>query len=290
MAMISDFGSGDGVTYMLTGDKHACLLVVSLMTLRRHYSGPVCLICGDRESLCYADRISASERLVGNKLEIVTWKAPVGGGKGLQHGNKANVFDLSPFDRTVFLDADTTVHGKINELLPQANTEEIRLTQFADWVSNGTRIKKRLEQYRELLPSEVAVMNAAAYPALNTGTFGFTKRSKRYFAELKRVCKALPVFMCDELAAQLIFVNFPHVVLDDRWNWSPVYSKRAALDARIVHYHGAGHCRLNKGCGASIWTLEFLEAWAQDLAGIREWAPAGDRHLRKWMESVKLKG
>ena len=280
--LVTEFGSGDGAVYMLTGNKHAAMMVVSLMTLRRHYDGPVAIIWGDEAADRVACEIDIEKRLA--PVLRVGWKAPTGGGKGLQHANKCRLFDLSPFERTVFLDADTTVHGPINELLPRVGTEEVRLTQFCDWVTTGRKINSRIQQYKDILPGEVAAMTAHAYPAVNTGTFGFSNLSGGYFAELMRVCKAKPVFMADELAAQLIFPKYPHVVLDDRYNWSPVYSHSQQANARIIHYHGSAHCRPDKGIGCSIWPPLFREAWDQNLAGIREWAPAGDRHLRRWME------
>lgn len=288
--LVSQFGDGDGVVYMLTGSRPGVQLVVSLMTLRRHYHGPVCLLIGDAEAACIVDRIVAGERLEGFPTECREWNAPVGGGKGLQHANKANLLDLSPFTRTIFLDADTTIHGPFNELLPRAGTEEVRLTQFSEWVSSGHRISGRLEQYRDLLPREVALAQSNTYPAINTGTFGFSTLSRRYFAELKRVCSEKPVFMADELAAQLIFVGYPHCVLDDRWNHSCLYGTRLGRDesdVRIWHWHGQKHVRADSG--KRIWVPLFMEAWDRNISGIREWAPAGDRQLRLWMDANTIR-
>ena len=282
-SLASEFCPDDGVVYMLTGLKHAALIVVSVMTLRRHYAGPVHILAGNEDAFDLAERIEQDGRF--GDIEISRWQAPTGGGKGLQHANKCHVFQLSRYARTVFLDADTTIHGPINELLPEAGTEEIRLTTFADWKTNGGKIRKRLEQYRDILPGEVAALQANAYPAINTGTFGFTHLSKAYFDELRQICEKKCVFMADELAAQLIFIHHPHNVLDDRWNWSPVYSKRPFSEARIVHYHGSGHCRPDKGVGYTIWPPLFNEAMAENLANIRDWAPAQDRQLRRWMKA-----
>lgn len=287
--LVSRFGDGDGIQMMLTGTRPAAQLVVCLMTLRRQYPNvPVSILVGDDEAGAVVRRLIDDQAEFG-PITSVRWEAPRGT-KGIAHANKSKLFEFSPFQRTIFLDADTTIHGPFNELLPRAGTEEVRLTQFSEWVSSGHRISGRLEQYRDLLPREVALAQSNTYPAINTGTFGFSTLSRRYFAELKRVCSEKPVFMADELAAQLIFVGYPHCVLDDRWNHSCLYGTRLGRDesdVRIWHWHGQKHVRADSG--KRIWVPLFMEAWDRNISGIREWAPAGDRQLRLWMDANTIR-
>jgi hypothetical protein len=274
-----EFGDGDGVTYMLTGNKHAAVLVVSLMSLRDYYRGPVCVICGNGDAQQVVKRIADDERLTCGALEVVCWQAPVGGGKGLQHANKCNLIHLSPFERTVFLDADTLVVGPVNRLLPREGTEEVRLTRFASWVTTGHRLQQRIARWKDLLPAEAAMMSATPYPAINTGTFGFSKLSTAYFARLKELCEQQPIFMCDEIVAQLIFPHFPHVIMPDEYNYSCLYSETPISDAKIIHFHGHKHCRCK--LGEALWMPQYERACAGNLAGIHDWTPGGDKQLRK---------
>jgi hypothetical protein len=281
---ISEFGPGDGVAFMLNGSGPAVQLLVSLYSLRRIYPDvPVCMLAGDDTARAHCEMFLGAAFLTGLNY-VKSWTAPKGRGKG-------HIHDLSPFERTVFLDADTIVCGKINELLPQAGTEEVRLTQFAGWHSNGRRIKGRTEQYRKIMPQEVAVMHAHAYPAINTGTFGFTSLSTRYFKELKEICAVFAPFMADELAAQLIFVKYPHMILPDAWNWSPKFSQPND-DKRIVHFHGKQHVRPDKSGGHLLWLPLFRELWQANVANVREWGPKADRHLARWMKdhAAELEG
>ena len=282
--LVSDWQDGDGVLYYVIGSKYSPMLVVSLYSVRQHYAGPVCLVVGDEAAQEIADLCMADDRL--QPLQIVRHDMPKGGGKGLQHANKSRLFELSPFDRTVFLDADTLVVGPFNELLPREGTEEIRLTRYSDWVTTGGKIGGRIERYRDLLPEKVALMRGHEYPAINTGIYGFTKDSIAYFAEHRRLCELHPIFMSDELVAQLIFIDYPHLILDCRWNYSPVYPPKTlpelGNDIRIWHFHGFSHAKIGKADakGWSIWKPYYERCVAENIACIADWTPGDDKRLR----------
>lgn len=279
---LDQWRSGDGVVYMLTGTKHAPMLAVSLLSLRTHYVGPVAIIAGDPSAEPIVRQI-ASDRRLGD-IEVIVWDAPVGGGKGLQHANKVNLIDLSPFDRTVFLDADTMVTGSIVKMLPRAGTEEVRLTQMADWVTTGTIISKRINAWRDVLRSKVSLMSGIAYPAINTGVFGFTKLSTRYFDALKKYVAMQPTFMCDEIVAQLIFVDFPHVIMPHIYNYSCRFSPEVTPveDARVIHFHGMKHVKTT--IGLTQWVPLYDEACESNIGCIRDWTPAKDKRLAAFLK------
>lgn len=208
--------TGDGFAYMLVGDKHAVQLVVSLYSLRSFWRGPVALIVGDDAALNVARLCQLDARL--GPVQVVTWEAPRGGGKGLQHANKTYIGELTPFDRTAFLDADTLITGDPTDLFPRADSDEIRLTRFANWLSNERPVWRRVEGYRKLCPTLVDRAQFQPLPAINTGTFGISTRATDYLLTWAHYSRTLPIFMSDELVAQIIFPDFPHTILDERWN------------------------------------------------------------------------
>ena len=205
-----------GVNYMLVGAKHGVQLTVSVFSLRRVYAGPICLIIGNDEAETVAERLLAEP--AAQPIQQVRWDAPVRGGKGLQHCNKTTILDHTPFDEFIFLDCDTLPTGPIDKLFPIEGTEQVVLSQFANWTSQLPKIKRRTEQYREMLPGLVAMSHGNRYPAINTGTFGMSRASTAFVSRWRELSEARPVFMCDELIAQLIFHEYPHTVLDERWN------------------------------------------------------------------------
>lgn len=274
-----------GVCYMLVGGKHGPMLVVSVFTLRQWYDGPVALIAGDPQSEEVAQLIHQDPR--SGDTQVVRWDAPVGGGKGLQHANKTHVADLCPFDEFVFLDADTMITGDIEELFPRPG-EEVVLSQFANWHSTDRKIRNRTEPWREFAPEVVSRSQAERHPAINTGTFGLTKQSTDYTREWKRLSRARPSFMCDEIVAQLIHPDFDCRVVDERWNCSPIYSwPRYAPpgDADVRVWHGHGWKFISRIHGNHLWMPAYRAAFQQGFARLNEWAPGKDKRLAKVLKN-----
>ena len=85
--LVEQWQDEDGVVYMLTGIKHAAMLVVSIMSLRQHYHGPVCLIAGDGPSIDICNRIK-QDKVIGVGVTVKEWPAPVGGGKNGHVGER----------------------------------------------------------------------------------------------------------------------------------------------------------------------------------------------------------
>jgi len=274
-----------GVCYMLTGAKHGAQLAVAIYGLRKVYDGPVALISGNDAAHEICDRIRDDPR--AGHIDPVQWEAPVGGGKGLQHCNKTRITELMPYDEAVFLDCDTLVVGPFAELWPRTGTEEIVLTQFAQWKSNDRKIKGRTEHWREFAPAQVARMHAHPYPAINTGTFGISKKSTKFVAKWRELTEKRPSFMCDELAAQLLYVEHPHRVLDERWNCSPIFSYNRygpPKDGDVRVWHGHGWKFITRPQGWQIWHPYYEAAVAQGFAKLGDWAPLVDRKLRGVLE------
>lgn len=142
----------NGVIYSLSGPAYAELLTVSLWTLRQHYSGPVAVFCGPgcREA---AAPLPDDPRL--RPVELIDMDLP----QVPRHAHycvKPSVALASPFDATVFLDADTLVCGEIDELFGYP----LAVTRFSNWVTTGKIIGGRIRQWmaggEQLVPHDAA--------------------------------------------------------------------------------------------------------------------------------------
>lgn len=139
-----------GIIYSLSGPAYAELLTVSLWSLRQHFQGPVAIFCGPgcREAMqpLYDDPRLHPLELIDHDLPNVRRHA--------HYCVKPGIALASPFDETVFLDADTLVCGEVDELFEAPLT----VTQFADWVTTGKIISGRIRQWMEgepeLLPHD----------------------------------------------------------------------------------------------------------------------------------------
>lgn len=274
-----------GVFFMLHGDKHAAVLATSVWSLRQHYAGPVAIAAGDEAGVRYAELIARDER--AGPLTVVPWKFQ-GGPRGSAYHAKTFMFDLSPFERTVFLDADTIVVGNFVEghgLYPDG--EAVKVTQFADWVTSGKRMRGRILPWKDVAPIEVARQAYNPHPAINTGVLAFSRASAPFHKAWREMSARRLGFICDEIACQLMYADYPHEVLSDAYNWSPTYGKTPRAEVKIIHCHGQGK-HVKNPSHAKEWTPVFADAYKADFAGLRSWAPAGDRHLRSWMEGRDL--
>lgn len=285
----------NGVVFMIQGSKHWNQLVVAVYSLSKHYDGRVCLIAGDDEGEEVSNNIQAEDHNLGLDISVLRWDAPTRGqtGKSGQcYANKCEMGRLTPFDQSIFLDADVLVVDSLDDLWPKVR--EVKLTAFADWVTTGKMMGSRIARWKDVCPDEYKMMSEKPYPAINTGVIGFCRYST-FMPDWKATTNRNVCFICDEIAAQLIFVRHNVIVMDDRWNFSPKYSKQNDKSClpisnfpKIIHYHGKQHARPDKSDGYKTWIPVYKECLDQNIAGIQDWTPGRDRHLRKYLEAESV--
>ncbi len=274
---------GRGVVYMLTGDKHAVQLVVSIYCLRQSgWDGPIALIAGcDNSKLLGGVLGSAAD------VQLVPWDAPRGKPRGVQYANKTFLGELSPYDESVFLDADTLPVGDFSKMFPE--DDEVRITRFVDWVTTGSMMGKRIREWSETCPELVQRQTAEPYPAINTGVIGFSSRCAGFMNAWRELCHRNIRFICDEIACQLMFPDHPHLVLDQRWNCSPIYCDEVQSfdreDVRI--WHGHGWKFIKKHSGRAVWLPWYKAAVADNFAGLADWTPGSDKKLKAFLSGEK---
>lgn len=279
----------DGVIYFLMGDKHAVQLVVSLRSLRDFWQGPVAILCGDDKALSIAEQCASDVRLdpvLAIRFDALErqegWTR-----SGRGYMNKAHALSLlSPFERTVFFDADTLIVGDFRELWPR--DEFVHLTQFCSWTCKDRRIRGRVELWREAMPKEVARALAwrngvdKGLPAINTGVMAWTRETKRFLDAWRETTAKNVIFMADELAAQLIFLDFPHVVFPHEYNASPIHSRELG-EVKVWHNHGM-KCVVRQNAHR-IWWPHYERCLEDNIAQLAYWTPAGDRRLKQFLEN-----
>jgi hypothetical protein len=220
--------SNDGVLYFAAGRRHPEHLFVSIYSLLQHWSGSVAVVVADDDAYAYCRHL---EQLDQVSLVRDSFSHLPAGGHGRTYLCKTWLYKLSPFDRTIFLDADTLVEGDVSLVLP--GMDEIVLTQWMrGWHSLGNMMSGRIRQWEDVEPELVRRQLSASWPAINTGVFGFSKCCEDTMARWHEVTKKKVQFICDEVAMQLIFPEHPHRLLDDRFNASPAYEEQW----RLHHY------------------------------------------------------
>ena len=278
--------NNSGILFLNIGTKCLVRLAVSIYSLRQHYGGPVCIINAAGHDGGIVERFAADNQLgVGvRQIEIKIFR------KRTAYVAKPSVYRWTPFDRTLFVDADTVFMADPSPLL--AMQTPLAVTQFSDWNCGGLIVRKRIEPFLHIgelaigVPQLASRVIAESWPAINTGVFAFNRDwpGMKTWERLTQAARTRANFT-DEIAANVLLPFFGNdvAIVDDSFNWSPLYGK--SDDPVIVHMHGNKHVRPE---AIPFWWPVFQQCIELDIAGIRSWMPAGDKRLAeflKWQEN-----
>jgi hypothetical protein len=272
-----------GVIYYNYGEGCLARLAVSLHTLRKHYDGPVTVISDGQESGRVCKLLRADQRL---KIDLVEPRVDVRTGKNHAYLSKCRLHEMTPYDVSLFIDADTIIRGDLTPLLPLAEQHEFVVPQFSNWVSHGRMISRRIMEWQHIRPRDMK--HALKFgPALNTGVMAFTRDSK-FMKDWFRVARrGRGFFIPDETSCQVVLWRYPHKVVEHQYNASCRYDDCQDPNVRLVHFHGRKHCRAGLPFNGQMWVDAYNEVVAENVGDIRSWSPASDRHLRRYLRSLK---
>ena len=259
-----------GIIYYLVASKRNAVAIVSLWALRKFFTGNVHVLTSAEHDWDIVSRRIVEDERLGLSISHVP-VVPVR--RHAVNVTKTWLHRYSPFEETIFLDADTIPIKHFGELWPLAN--EMVLTQFANWVSTGSKIKSRVNWWAGLRPALVSKSLANNDEAVNTGVFAFAKATKMLEPWHQITLAGAKTFIPDEIAAQLIYKDYHHRLLDDRFNCSPHYGVNVG-DVRIWHCHGGKHLRPRT---EKLWRGLFKECWDNNVGFIKEWISDEDRRL-----------
>jgi hypothetical protein len=284
---------GTGFLYFHHGTKHAVRLVVSLFSLRKRWDGPVA-IADTGESRGLVDRIIADGRL---QVEALV-RAPF---RQLRRHScyvaKSSVWRCTPFARgTIMLDCDTMFvrsPAGLVEIVEDERNAPVFVTRFSNWVTTGPLVSKRLRQWERVKCEGLNVKKMlkenldAPHAAINTGLVGFrASEAGEFLEDWERLSQAgARCSFTDELSAQNLIRKHRHTLLSDRWNCSPLFGAEKDK-AVLLHFHGNKALRPEVG---GLWLAAYEECLSLNIAGIREWTPAGDPALTEWMASASTR-
>lgn len=265
-----------GVFYFNHGVRCLVRLGVSLLTLRRHYTGPVALASEGELPLWFQPII--------DKFAVNVIKIPVCHDYGLL--KKSRLWRVTPFDVTMFIDADTVIHGPVDQFLDWTEEHGLVVTAFCEWSPGGRRMSGRINEWMRV--DRRMARAALKYPsAVNTGVQGWKKGHAalpEYEDLTQRGLKAgVTKKTLDEIAMQLLLPKHKHYLAPDSWNDSCIYGKK---ESRILHYHGHKHCRAN--WAGDIWKEEFWHL-CEAFPSLREQLTEdpGDASITIWLKEAK---
>ena len=272
----------EGVIYYNKGVKCQIRLLVSLFSLRRVSKLPVCIIHEgepDPQFVKHADMLGASVVRIPAADEV---DYPL--------CQKPRLHRWSPFDVTLYIDADTIVMQDPAPLLPLIAEHGFAVTRFCDWTTDGRIVSGRINAFRHLAGDKYTDGALKFGPAVNTGVYGFTKGhpilepwaelTRRAFVDSGPMGRTL-----DEIACQILAPLVRHTLLDAKWNSSIKFGSKDPKEIGILHMHGGKHL-LDSNPLCDHWRQAYWE-W-RHRHGHNEWSgdAHSDRNLTKELPRV----
>jgi len=263
-----------GVIYLLTAPQHTARLVVSIYSLRKFYDGPVTLFTTRAESAELTEKLLSDDRL---RIEITSTEEAVAGNNST-YLTKPRLLEHSPYEATLFLDADTLVVGDISELVDAVRVHPLVVTNFCNWTTKHPPVRRRFDSWLPLAGSpgdrfelveliDLALQNAL--PAINSGVFGYHRGYPPLERWLELAEFGKDTFLPDEMALQLLLPRMQHFMLGTKYNCSPAFMA-SPVDVRIWHFVATTHLREERS--RLIWRAAYDECCQQNVARLAEWS------------------
>lgn len=263
-----------GIIYLLTGNQLAARLAVSIFSLRRFYDGPITIFTTRPESEWVGNLLAADDRLRVNCAKLNERPAS---GHASSYLTKPLAAAASPYDATVFLDADTLIVGDISELLHAAESQSLTVTAYCDWTTAHEVVAARIHPWagvNSILAQEirlaelVATALALPLPAINTGVFAVPRGHSVLPVWDALASAGVDLPLPDEIALQLLLPRYEHRLLGGHYNCHPFATD--IPDVRIYHFAGGAH--LAHKLSTDLWMPVYRECVAINLAQIRRWS------------------
>jgi len=260
----------NGVIYQLTTASYADVLTVSLWTLRRHYRGPVTIFASEaaRE---IAEVIGADKRLM---LNIESLEMPAGPCYRADWTAKVFAYLSTPYDRTIWLDADTIVLQPIDALFkPGFHVSQLSNFRLNDPEGYPVHMREYMSCWENPGPIVSRMMAKALelnVPVVNAGILGYVRDEPAMYELHHLALLHKSKRQADEVALQILLPRIANLnVVSEEWNWSPRYGANLER-ARVIHFHGKQWYR--RDTGIELFAPHLQAAIEANAGGLAGWA------------------
>jgi len=272
------------INYVMSHPAHLPYLVTSLLSLRNHWDGHICVYAWP-QSIEIVKQIATDTKL---DIECIEWH-PEYLGKNDQFECKQRVM-LSLKDECkvgLYLDADTMIAGDLSLVFEEAEQHGFCATQFGTWKTKGGVVQariKRLRDYPEIDQVLVETVLKDPWPSVNGGVFACRPESvvlKKWHEWTKIVRK---IFISDETVLHTLLprywcgADYPYKEMEllegGRYNCSPKYQPKELKDSDIIvwHFHGDSNTRWQKSLrGVKLWYPVYQYCLHFNVGRMAEW-------------------
>jgi len=256
--------------------------IVALETLRRHWDGPVTMYLEDPyphefDEVCKKYNVGIVHNEKNHTLKTLV--------------RKTDMFSSPPYDRTMWLDSDVVVNGKLDEMFDYLDDADVSIPHFCGWKSNGRTMAKRINKFKGIVKDKYLEKALEENPAVNTGILTFRKSEKwtefvKYWVNLAHEGSKAKIFIPDEVAFQVLYPSAETAwglkvhIAPQKFNVSVKFGEDVE-DKRLIHFHGKKHCLEFPQC--DIWKKEFELMCENNTANINDYLKYSDKRLTKYL-------
>jgi hypothetical protein len=268
-----------GVLLYNRGEKCIVRAIVALHTLREHWDGSVTFFLEDPYPHEFAEVCQLYDVNVIECEAHPDTKTLV---------RKTELFVDSPYENTLWLDADTVTVGKIDEMFDYLENYDIAIPHFAGWWSDGGTIGRRIKRYQGIAEQSFIDEALKHHPAINTGVLSYRRNVPFMIDWIELAQKGMgKMFIPDEVAFQVLYPSYQGIYIAPlKFNVS-VKHDPGTEDKRIIHYHGQKHCLPFPLCDK--WKKVFADLCSNNIANINYYVERyADRRLKKVLRGEKV--
>ena len=270
-----------GIIMFNRGEKLVVRAIVCLYTLRQHWDGPVTFYLeqpypDEFDDVCKHFNVDVIHNEEKHELKALV--------------RKTDMFANPPYDRTLWIDSDMIVIGKLDEMFDYLDDYDCAIPHFAGWVSSGSKISRRIKKFEDIANDDIYKYALEEHPAVNTGILSFRRSDKwtqfvNDWVTLADEGSKNRIFIPDEVAFQILYPSA------DKWGVNvfiaPIKFNVSVLhdpdteDRRVMHYHGSKHVLDKKNC--NLWKDTFKYMCDNNIANINAYLQYADKRLYQYM-------
>jgi len=281
-ATIKGHNETRGIIMFNRGDGCIVRAIVALETLRRHWDGPVTMYLEDPyphefDDVCKSYDVDVIHNDANHELKTLV--------------RKTDMFANPPYDRTMWLDSDVVVNGKLDEMFDDLDDYDVSIPHFCGWKSNGRTMAKRIKKFEGIAEERHLKKSLEENPAANTGILTFRKSENwtkfvHDWVNLAHEGSKARIFIPDEVAFQILYPSLDEWglkinIASMKFNVSVKFGADVE-DKRLIHFHGRKHCLDLPMC--DYWKKEFDEMRKNDTSNINHYLQYADKRLKQYLK------
>jgi hypothetical protein len=277
-----------GIILFNRGEKCILRAIVCLYSLRKHYDGKVTFFLEqpyprEFDEVCKYFNCDIVHNEENHNLSVLV--------------RKTDMFGNPPYDRTLWIDSDTVIVGKLDEMFDYLDDYDVCIPNFCNWISSGHHISKRIKRFKDIIEDKYIEEALKSHPAINTGVLSFKKSDKwkKFVNDWVNVADAgskKHVFISDEVSFQVLYPSIKDwglscFIAPSKFNVSVMYGEQIE-DKRCIHAHGQKHC-IDVPL-AQVWKDTFKEMCDNNIANINYFLKYADKRLTRYLKGEVVWG